>query len=220
MILKTIENDLHDEFSQLKRSLKKQLEGDLNIDQKITLIEEYVPKEIMQKSELLMDTLLNYRMDKAKIRLEGLETELQNKFYEADFRNKTNIWVAQDQNKLNLYKNIFSFSSDPSWIYLSISGVVSLILCIYIVKFNFDFSLFGVAGFITFFMGSLCTSIIIMVITYSFFAYKYNKIIKNEVKLYLEYSEQQLLAWLKSCDEEFSKNFNEFCTMNGLDVEE
>ena len=109
MILKTIENDLHDEFSQLKRSLKKQLEGDLNIDQKITLIEEYVPKEIMQKSELLMDTLLNYRMDKAKIRLEGLETELQNKFYEADFRNKTNIWVAQDQNKLNLYKNIFSF---------------------------------------------------------------------------------------------------------------
>ncbi|WMN79837.1 hypothetical protein NI385_12810 [Vibrio parahaemolyticus] len=66
MISQKIKLDVTDEFSSLKESLQTHLNGDFNVSETKQFLQTHVPKEIIYKSEVLLDTLLNYLMEDAR----------------------------------------------------------------------------------------------------------------------------------------------------------
>lgn len=215
-IIKTIREDILEEFDNLKKNINVHLQDDYDIKLTKKFLSTHIPREVMSRSDVLLDTLLNYLMDEAGFDIKKADVDIQNIFYDMDFRNRIKQWVKQLENNLILNPDMIRYSSDPrikqglitggitfvagaaisatiispaSIVAIIISGVVTLVLSIFAFKIGFDK---GIT--------------------------KAREIIKSDINNYLVITESQITEWLKTIIGTFSKEFSDFCTKNGIIV--
>ncbi|HRT84670.1 MAG TPA: hypothetical protein P5523_08535, partial [Bacteroidales bacterium] len=106
-------DDINDEFLKIRNNLQMHLDDDNGIQMKKKFLSSHVPKEVIMSSEILLDTVINALMDDARNQIKTASAELQNKFYDYDFREKVKEWAVQIENKLSLEPEYVKYSSDP-----------------------------------------------------------------------------------------------------------
>ncbi|MCX5815165.1 MAG: hypothetical protein NTX75_02835 [Proteobacteria bacterium] len=215
MIKDEINKDISEEFIILRKELQIYLRDDFLIDQNRLFLQNHVPQKIINKAEILTDTLLNYLMEEAVAILQDADIDIQNSFYREDFRGRFRLWAAQVENNLRLDPSIVEFNRDPRLI----NGLI--------------------AGGITFITGTAVTSLVfvptsaiaaivsgIMILIVSAVAYKVahkksskaaRETIKRDIESYIKASEIQVSEWLEGVIKAFSDDFVSFCQKNGLE---
>jgi len=214
MIYEIIKKDIHDEFVKLRTELKIHIEPDSNITQKKKFLKLLIPEEVVHKTEILLDTLINYLIEQARKEIEKADIKFQNKFYEADFRKRINDWTNQLENKLKFDSDMIKYSTDPRLKQGLIAAGITFISGTVITATVFIPEM--VVGAIVSGLVTILLSAIAFKIAYDKAAPKSRETVKADIDKYLENAELQMQAWLKSVIEAFSKDFNEFCTLNGF----
>lgn len=214
MISQKIKIDVIDEFSNLKESLKTHLNGDFNVSETKHFLQTHVPKEIVYKSEILLDTLLNYLMEDARKKIESGDEKLQNAFFDADFRRRIHEWSTQLENKLSLEPDVVKYVSDPrltqGLIASGITFVVGTSITIAMAP-----SIVGtiVAGIVTVLLSAFAFKL-----AFEKASPKAREITKLDIDQYLKESQAQVLAWLSKVEKSFNDDFHKFCSANGFEV--
>jgi len=212
MIADKIKNDITGEFASLKEGLQIHLKPDFNVSQAKQFLETHIPKEIVYKSEILLDTLLNYLMDDARERIKTADLKLQNAFFDADFRQRVHEWTRQLENKLALDPDIVTYTSDPrltkGWIASGMAFVAGTSVTLVIAP-----SVIGaiIAGIITIFISAAAFKI-----AYDKASPKAREIIKTDIKQYLKSSQEQVIEWLEKVEKTFDGHFSHFCMTNNF----
>jgi len=216
MIRDKIQKDIADEFANLQKSLQIHLKPNFDISPTKQFMQAHVPQEIVYKSEILLDTLINYLMEDARNRIKSADVKLQNAFFDADFRKSIDEWAKQPQNGLTLEPYIVKYTSDPrlkqSLIASGVTFAAGTSVAVTLAP-----SIVGtiVAGIITVLLSAL-----VFKITYDKASPKAREIIKTDIEQYLEASQQQVSKWLEKVYAAFRNDFHAFCSTNGLASEE
>lgn len=234
MIQQKIAKDITEEFINLQSELKIHLRTDFDIDVQKEFLLTHISKEVIYKSKLLLDTLLNYLMDQAINNLENESIELQNKFFDQDFRKRIEQWATETENRLILNPAKIEFSNDPrrkqgiiasgasfvagaatSGIIASQAKTVSAVAEKTIITWN----PYLITGAIATGLATLIVSAVAFKAAYYAAAPKSRELVKTDIDQYLRTSEQQIRDWLESVLFAFSKDFNAFCSANGVKPE-
>lgn len=216
MIKDKIKNDIKQEFAELRKNIEDLLQGDFNIESQKKFLKNYVPSEIIAKSEILLDTLLNYLMETAIKDLDKFDVELQNDFFNQDFRNKIREWVKQTENQLELTTPEVVFSADPRWRQGAINGGTAFIIGTAVTVFIFD---------PTKVVWAIVTGLVTIIVSAYLFKKGYEKaepkaraIIKSDVENFINNAKQQVFDWLKTVANVFSEEFNNFCNSRSINI--
>ncbi len=213
MIDEKIKKDVDEEFANLKKELQIHLKGDFDVSQTRAFLKTHIPNEITYKSEVLLDTLLNYLMEDARKQIESADATLQNAFYDADFRKRIHKWTKQLGNNLSLETDIVKYSIDPRLkqgliasgiIFVAGAGVTTALLPTVV--------------------GSMVAGLVTIVLSALAFKFSFDKatpksreIIKKDIDQYLEGAQIQMLSWLISVEKAFNNDFRQFCLDNGFE---
>ena len=221
MINQKIRIDVTDEFSEIKKSLKIYLNDDFNIFETKKFLLTHIPKEIFHKSEILLDTLLNYLMKDACEKIKTGDVKLQNAFFDTNFRERTYEWSAKLENKLYLEPSIVQYSLDPRLKQGLITSGITLIVGagITFALSSHDFSLSSdnfrniVSGIVT-----VIISGVVFKLNFNKSSTKAREIIKLDIDEYLDKSQIQVLSWLLKVEKNFNDYFYKFCLDNDFEV--
>jgi len=216
MIQDKIKRDIEQEFSELRTSISNGLQDYFDINTQKDFLKNHIPTEIIVKSEILLDTLLNYLMETAIKELDKLDVEIQNDFFNQDFRNKVREWVKQTENQLELTTQEVEFSTDPRWRQGAINGGTAFIVGTAITVFVFD---------PTKVIWAIVTGLLTIISSAYLFKKGYEKaepkarsIIKSDVEKFINDAEQQVTEWLKTVTTVFSEEFNNFCNSRSINI--
>lgn len=216
MIQDKIKTDIEQEFAVLRKNIEELLQGDSNIGAQKDFLKNHIPSEILAKSKILLDTVLNYLMETAIKDLDKFDVELQNDFFNQDFRNKILEWVKQTENQLKLLPQDVEFSSDPRWIQGAISGGTSFIVGAVITVFVFD---------PTKIVWAIVAGLLAMIVSAYLFKKGFEKaepkarsIIKSDIENFINNAEQQVSDWLKNVVNIFEEEFNNFCNSRNINI--
>ena len=80
--------DTREEFDELREDLSRHLEADTDVDQERRQLVDHVRTMVVAKTQLLLDTLLNYLMEDAIAALADAPTAVKNDFYDLDLRSR------------------------------------------------------------------------------------------------------------------------------------
>lgn len=214
MINQKIKIDVTDEFSSLKESLQTHLNGDFNVSEIKQFLQTHVPKEIVYKSEVLLDTLSNYLMEDARKKIESGDVKLQNAFFDADFRKRIHGWSIQLENKLSLEPDVVKYSSDPRFPQgLIASGITFVAGAGVTVAMVSGVVETIVAGIVTVLLSAFTFKL-----AFDNASPKAREIIKLDIDEYLRESQTQVLAWLSEVESSFNDGFHKFCSEHGFDA--
>jgi hypothetical protein len=215
MISQKIKIDITDDFSNLKESLLTHLTGDFNVSETKQFLQTHVPKEIVYKSEVLLDTLLNYLMEDARKKIESGDEKLQNAFFDADFRKRIYEWSTLLENKLSLEPDVVKYASDPRLTQGLIASGVTFVIGAGI-TITLAPSVVGtiVAGIVTVLLSAFAFKL-----AFEKSSPKAREITKLDIDEYLKESQTQVLAWLSKVEKSFDDDFYEFCSANGFESE-
>jgi hypothetical protein len=216
-IRQAISDDCSAEFMQLRAELNIILEPNFDIISKKDFLQKHISTEVIAKSELLLDTLLNHLMEQAIADLEKADIQLQNKFFKQNFRDRVYEWSRMMDNEFKLNPAYVEYSRDPR----GISGLV--------------------AGGITFVAGSTVTTLAFVphlllgaiisgmaTIIASYFAFnmaiekaapKSRELVRDDIGNNLKDAEKQAKDWLFRVVDAFYGDFEEFCSNNGYTTE-
>lgn len=215
MISQKIKLDVTDEFSSIKESLQTHLNGDFNVSETKQFLQTHISKEIVYKSEVLLDTLLNYLMEDARKKIESGDVKLKNAFFDVDFRKQIHEWSIQLENKLSLEPNILKYSSDPRLTQGLIASCITFIAGTSItVAFTASFVGTIVAGIVTVLLSAFAFKL-----AFDKASPRAREIMKLDIDKYLKESQKQVLAWLSQVEHSFNSNFRRFCSDNGFEAE-
>lgn len=215
MIANKIKTDISSEFTSLKDELQIHLKPDFDLSQTKQFLETHIPKEIAYKSEILLDTVLNYLMDDARKKIKPADVKLQNEFFDKDFRKRVHEWASQLENKLKLESDVVNYSFDPR---LKQSLIVSGTT--FIVGAGVSLALTpSVVGAIVSGIVTIILSAIAFKISYDKASPKARESVKNDIDSYLELTEKQVCDWLEKVATAFEDDFYEFCSSNGFKLE-
>ena len=209
-------NDIEEEFNRIRTNLQIHIERNEDIDQMKAFLSSYIPKEVLSSSEVIFDTAINYLMDNAKLRLKETSAQLQNSFYEYDFRKSIRDWVDQIENKLALEPDVVTFSSDPRFLQGLTAGGVTLFAgsAITVAMFNpTKYFASIVSGLLTLFLSTAAFKV-----TYEKATSRAIAQMSSDIENYLLISKDQVTEWLNKVLESFEKDFQSFCIKNGLEV--
>jgi hypothetical protein len=213
-IEKLITQDVQTEFANLKEQLTVHFPKDFDIGITKEFLSKYIPKEIISKSENLMDNLINYLIDQSIKELEYADVDLKNKFFDMNFREKIAEWAFSLENKLSLDSDFIRYSLDPRLKQGLITGGITLLAG----------SLVTTTLFIpTMAISAIISGLVTIILSAVAFKLAYNKNtensrnkVKDDVDQYLTDSQKQLIEWLNTIIKEYKKDFNEFCKTNGF----
>jgi hypothetical protein len=214
MIAKKIRKDIRDEFSNLKDGLQIHLKPGFDISQTKQFLETYIPKEVIYKSDLLLDTALNYLMEDARKQIKSADVKLQNDFFDMDFRKRIHEWAKQLENKLKLEPDVVNYSFDPRLKQgLITAGTIFVVGA-------------GVTTLISGVVGTIIAGIVALMLTAITFKISYEKAIPkarekviSDIDNYLKLTEKQVVDWLQNVVTAFETDFNDFCSNNGFKLE-
>ena len=215
MITNKIKKDVRDEFMALKDELQIHLKSEFDVSQTKLFLETHIPKEVIYKTEILLDTVLNYLMKEAQNKIETADVKLQNDFFDADFRRRIHAWANQLEDKLKLEPDVVKYSSDPRLKQgLIVAGTT------FVVGSGITLALTpSVVGAIISGIVTILLSAITFKITYDKVSPKARENVKSDINKYLETAEIQVVGWLEKVVIAFEKDFNNFCLTNGFKVE-
>lgn len=220
MITDKINKDITEEFVNLKEALKIHLKSDFDVSQTKQFLQAHVPKEIVYKSEILLDTLLNYLMEDARERIKTADVKLQNAFFDADLRKRVHEWARQVNNKFALEPDIVRYTSDPRLMNGLIASGITFVVGTGITRvvgtgitLTLTPSFVGaiVSGIVTILLSAL-----VFKITYDKASPKAREIIKLDIDQHLQQSQKQVMEWLKTVETAFKTDFHAFCSTNGF----
>lgn len=215
MISKKIKSDISIEFINLKESLQIHLDSGFDISQTKRFLQTHIPKEVFYKSEVLLDTLLNYLMADARERIKTADVKLQNAFFDADFRKSLHEWVGQLKNQLVLKPDVVLYTFDPRIRQGMIASGVAFII-------GTGVALTVTSGVV----GTIVAGIITIILSAFSFKAAYNNAsskardaVKADIGQYLDMSQTQVFEWLVKVEATFEKDFHTFCSTNGFKPE-
>lgn len=213
MIDNKIKNDVIDEFEKLKENLQAYLKPDFDVLKIKQFLRTYIPKEIVHKSDILLDTLLNYLIEDARKRIRSADTKLQNTFFDADFRKRVHEWTKQLENKLVLEPHVVRYSSDPRLKQGLIASGVVFAVGAGVTAAALAPSIVGtiIGGIVT-----ILLSVFTLRIVFERAAPEARISIKADIDQYLKESQKQVLTWLEKVETNFENNFHDFCSTNGF----
>lgn len=234
MIAEQINKDIKDEFANLKEALQIHLKPDFDVSQAKNFLQTHIPKEVIYKAEILLDTLLNYLMKDARERIQTADATLQNAFFDADFRKRVHEWAKQLENRLALEPDIVKYTFDPrlkqglllggtsfiagslaTGMIASKAKTISMATGGAIVSWN----PYVVAGAIVVGIVTILVSALAFKIAYDKASPKARDIVKRDIDQFLETSQKQVTQWLEKVKESFESDFHDFCSANGFVLE-
>lgn len=184
------EEYIDDEFNRIMKDVKMHLSGSMSVKMKKEFLANHIPKEIIHSSEVLFSTVVNVLMSESRDKLKDAPVELQNRFYDYDFRKKLQEWLQQEGNKLDPESVKYSIITNfASFVEAFLSVVLKPILSISVFKSSYDW------------VGSKTISKM-----------------EEDIKSYLESSKGQLTKWIDMLIDYFNDEFKAFCQQNGLEV--
>jgi len=215
MIANKIKKDISIEFASLKDELQMHLKPEFYISQTKQFLETHIPKEVVYKSEIILDTVLNYLMEEARNRIEPADVKLQNEFFDKDFRKRVHEWASQLENRLKLEPDVVDYSFDPRLKQgLIVSGTT------FVVGAGVTLALTpSVVGAIMSGIVTIILSAIAFKIVYDKASPKARESVKNDINSYLELTEKQVANWLGKVVTAFEDDFRNFCSSNGFKLE-
>lgn len=215
MITDKIKKDITDEFANLKDELQIHLKPGFDVSQTKQFLQAHIPNEIVYKSEILLDTLLNYLMEDAREKIKTADVTLKNDFFDADFRKRVHEWAKQLENKLALDPDILKCTFDPRLKQGLIASGITFVAgaCVTVALAP---SIVGaiVSGIVT-----LLLSALVFKIAYDKASPKAREIIIIDIEKYLESSQKQVSEWLEKVVAAFENDFRAFCATNGFELE-
>ncbi len=210
-------DDINDEFLKIRNNLQMHLDDDNGFQRKKMFLSSHVPKEVIISSEILLDTVVNALMDEARLQLKSASAELQNKFYEHDFREKVKEWAEQVENKLSLEPEYVKYSSDPQLVHGLVAAGITFIT---------GAAITGIAFIPTMVIGAIVSGIVTLILTAVAFKFAYDKAepkaiskMIEDIDAYLESSKTQVFEWLGKVILSFDNEFKSFCSNNGWEVQ-
>ena len=191
--------DTREEFAELREKLSFYIEPNADVNQVRRLLVEHAPTMVVAKTQLLLDTLLNYLMKDATEALTDAPTTVKNEFYNLDLRSCVKKSFTMEPESLE-------FSFDPRVI---VGGVVAS-------------ATVATGGLITaLFLSELISRIVGGVATLVASAVAFRiahtattgtalQRLQKDMNDYLDHSEQQVSSWLESIEKYFVEAFKEF----------
>lgn len=208
---------INDEFQKIRNNLKIHLDNDNDIQWKKTFLSSRVPKEVMLSSEILLDTVINALMNEARSQLKSASTDLQNKFYDHNFRGRVKEWAVQIENKLSLEPEYVKYSSNPQLIHGLVAAGVTFIA---------GAAITGIAFIPTMVIGAIVSGIVTLILSAAAFKFAYDKAepkaiskMIDDIDFYLENSKSQVSDWIGKVILSFENEFKSFCSNNGWEVQ-
>lgn len=209
-------DDINDEFLKIRNNLQMHLDDDNGFQRKKMFLSSHVPKEVIISSEILLDTVINALMDEARHQLKTASAELQNKFYDHDFREKVKEWAVQIENKLSLEPEYVKYSSDPQLVHGLVAAGVTFIT---------GAAITGIVFIPTMVIGAIVSGIVTLILSAVAFKFAYDKAepkaiskMIEDIEAYLESSKAQVFEWLGKVILSFDNEFKSFCSNNGWEV--
>lgn len=210
-------DDINDEFLKIRNNLQTHLDDDNDIQRKKMFLSSHVPKEVILSSEILLDTVINTLMDEARSELNSASAELQNKFYDHDFRERVKEWAVEIENKLSLEPEYVKYSSDPQLV----NGLVAAGI-----TFVAGAAITGIAFIPTMVIGAVVSGVVTLILSAVAFKFAYDKAepkaiskMIEDIESYLESSKTQVFEWLGKVILSFDNEFKSFCSNNGWGVQ-
>lgn len=211
-----IKNDTTEEFINLKNELRIHLRSGFDVTQTKQFLQTHVPREVIYKSEILLDTLLNYLMKDARTKIKVADVQLQNAFFNANFRDRIREWATQVKNKLTLEPELVNYTFDPrlkqgliaSSITLAVGTGITLIIAPHVIEAI-------AAGIVTIVLSGVAFKL-----AYDKASPQARELIKKDIDKYLETSKNQVIEWLGKVEIAFQNDFSEFCSKNGFNLAE
>ena len=210
-------DDINDEFLKIRNNLPRHLDDDNGVQRKKKFLSNHVPKEVIISSKILLDTVINTLMNEARSELNSASAELQNKFYDHDFRKRVKEWAAEIENKLSLEPEYIKYSSDPQLV----NGLVAAGI-----TFVAGAAITGIAFIPTTVIGAIVSGIVTLILSAVAFKFASKKAepkaiskMIEDIDSYLESSKAQVFDWLGKVIYYFDNEFKSFCNNNGWEVQ-
>lgn len=197
----SIQSDIREEFAAIRKDVARHTDSGVTVDHARELLSEHVPSLILNRSQLLLDTLLGYMMDEARTKLANVPSEAKKSFYDLELRTRI-------KDSFLLKPDSLEFSVDRRLVYGAVgAGGVLLV--------GGSATVFSVPTIIPpvfLGMGTLVAGAVAFKLLYSSksAANCSMKTIKNDVEQYLEDSEKQVQEWLTEAQKAFSLELDRF----------
>lgn len=210
-----VSDDIRDELADLEAQLKTHIETGRNIDQQKVFLRHHVPAEIWQRSEVLLETLLNYLMEREIEEIGKVGIGLQNAFFDANLRNRAYEFAVERRNDLCL--DPVQYTTDPRLLRGTIAGIAGLIAG-YMVTSTLvsstrwiNVSLSG--------LGALVLAGIGFRVVYNVSTYRSRQVVVSDIERYLQVSSMRIEEWLDGVSKKFAADVSAFYSANGLKSE-
>ena len=191
--------DVREEFAELRERLSHHLGPDSNVDQARLMLADHVPTMIVAKTQILLDTLLNYLIEDAMEALTDAPTAVKNAFHDLDLR-------ARIKESFSLEPESLQFSFDPRIIAGGVAASVTAAAGGLMTALLLSGLISRILGGVVTLIASALTFRIAHTATTSTAL----KRLRNEVNDYVTQSEQQVSSWLANVEDFFVSAFEEF----------
>ena len=196
---KRITADTREEFDELRKDLSHHFGADADVDQERRRLDKHVRTMVNARTQLLLDTLLNYLMEDAIAALADAPTAIKNEFYDLDLRSRV-------KQSFTLELESLEFSHDPRVVAGGVAasataaagGLMTALLLSGLIP-----RLVGGAA-------SLVVSAVAFRIAHTATTGTALQRLRNEVDDYVTQSEQQVSSWLANVEDFFVSDFKEF----------
>lgn len=205
-ISQKIQQDVKEEFNLLRKNAQTFYRPNYDFSSMKSSLGELVPKMVLEKGNILLDTLLNYLMDDARNILKPASTDLKNTFYGVDFRKKM-------KESFTISVENIGYSFDPRYLYGGVFAGGTLLAGGAFTTCTAIFSFIPGGVIVTVISGivTLVLSAIAFKVAFDKSAPKARKQLEEDIEKYVFQSEQKVFHWLKDIIEAFEIEFTKFC---------
>ena len=196
---KRIVADIREEFDEIREKLSRHLEPNADVDQARGILVEHAPAMVVAKTQLLLDTLLNYLMEDATETLTDASTTVKNAFYDLDLR--TCI-----KKSFSLKPELLELSFDSRIIAGGVAAGSTATAGGLMTALFLSGLIFRIVGGVA----TLVASAIAFQIAHTATTGTALQRLRDDLGEYLTDSEQQVSSWLTDVEEYFVSDFKKF----------
>lgn len=194
-----IATDTREEFAELREKLSRHLEPNADVDQVRLILVEHAPAMVVAKTQLLLDTLLNYLMEDATEALTDAPTTIKNEFYDLDLRSRVKKSFTLEPESLEV-------SFDPRVIAGRVAASATAAAGGLITALFLSELISRIVGGVA----TLVASAVAFRIAHTATTGTALQRLQEDMDDYLTHSEQQVSSWLVDIEEYFVSAFKEF----------
>ena len=196
---KRITADTREEFDELRKDLSHHFGADADVDQERRRLDKHVRTMVDARTQLLLDTLLNYLMEDAIAALADAPTAIKNEFYDLDLRSRV-------KQSFTLELESLKFSHDPRVVAGRVAASATAAAGGLMTALLLSGLISRILGGVT----TLVASAVAFRIAHTATTGTALQRLRNEVDDHVTQSEQQVSSWLANVEDFFVSAFKEF----------